>query len=484
MRRKLSEVDRGAAASGDESMFEGLWGLEALHSPRTPFKWEHLIALAIVFVSLVAGRWLYDGFFRLLRRDSTPPFQLANELTKRDNKALSISFAGFIAGLGLVTVGSLDGLKVQTDGLGKYILTFVVYQVVGILLMVVARIIIDKVVLRKVATAKGIIEEMNISIACVESAAVVGCAVIISTAAGGDNETNLGEDIAATLLYFAVGQVLLIAQLLLLDAASTICVRFNDHQVPLQQANSPSTSRRPSFTTQISAADVGDAPNVAAGLSFGLELFATALVIAIPIRVGYSLLATVIWVVVMLLVAMPGVHAFADRLVLRTANAAENVLVHQNWGASVLLGAVKVARIAAPTDHSVLTHRPPAQVSFAMVANAVYQRNCSVAPDASPYDVCDQSDLPWSKSLGDRLVHLSIPAVFEFQTLVDLVVFFALVLCAKLMLWLRLTLRQGAGLALHTTPQSSQGRFVSDCRPRLWRRRLWRRHGQSEVLLT
>ena len=127
MRRKLSEVDRGAATSGDESMFEGLWGLEALHSPRTPFKWEHLIALAIVFVSLVAGRWLYDGFFRLLRRDSTPPFQLANELTKRDNKALSISFAGFIAGLGLVTVGSLDGLKVQTDGLGKYILTFVVY---------------------------------------------------------------------------------------------------------------------------------------------------------------------------------------------------------------------------------------------------------------------------------------------------------------------------------------------------------------------
>ena len=119
-----------------------------------------------------------------------------------------------------------------------------------------------------------------------------------------------------------------------------------------------------------------------------------------------------------------------------------------------------------------------------MVANAVYQRNCSIAPDASPYDVCDQSDLPWSKSLGDRLVHLSIPAVFEFQTLVDLVVFFALVLCAKLMLWLRLTLRQGAGLALHTTPQSSQGRFVSDCRPRLWRRRLWRRHGQSEVLLT
>ena len=48
-------------------MFDGLWNLDVLHTQRTPFKWEHLVALLIVVLSLVAGRWMYDGFFRLLR---------------------------------------------------------------------------------------------------------------------------------------------------------------------------------------------------------------------------------------------------------------------------------------------------------------------------------------------------------------------------------------------------------------------------------
>lgn len=48
-------------------MFQGLWDLDVLNSPRTPFKWEHLVALIVVVLSLVAGRWMYDGFFRLLR---------------------------------------------------------------------------------------------------------------------------------------------------------------------------------------------------------------------------------------------------------------------------------------------------------------------------------------------------------------------------------------------------------------------------------
>ena len=63
--RQLSE-DAGSGEV-DDSMFAGLWNLDLLHTQRTPFKWEHLVALLIVVLSLVAGRWMYDGFFRLLR---------------------------------------------------------------------------------------------------------------------------------------------------------------------------------------------------------------------------------------------------------------------------------------------------------------------------------------------------------------------------------------------------------------------------------
>jgi hypothetical protein len=71
--RQLAELGSGETEADsmsvmeDDSMFQGLWDLDVLNSPRTPFKWEHLVALVIVVLSIVAGRWMYDGFFRLLR---------------------------------------------------------------------------------------------------------------------------------------------------------------------------------------------------------------------------------------------------------------------------------------------------------------------------------------------------------------------------------------------------------------------------------
>jgi|TARA_B100000768_G_scaffold135664_1_gene126533 hypothetical protein len=62
-----TEADSMSVIVEDDSMFQGLWDLDVLNSPRTPFKWEHLVALVIVVLSIVAGRWMYDGFFRLLR---------------------------------------------------------------------------------------------------------------------------------------------------------------------------------------------------------------------------------------------------------------------------------------------------------------------------------------------------------------------------------------------------------------------------------
>ena len=410
------------------------------------------------------------------RRGSETPFELANQLTKRDNKALCISFASFILGLGIITTGSLSGSDVQVlhacpatspgplayrtcadparvaraqeDGIGMYIGTFVAYQVLGIALMVLARFLIDKIVLRDMDTAKGIVEDMNISAACVEGAAVIGCTVLISTSASGDGPSlNLGQDLAATLLYFALGQLLLIGQLLLLNAASKYLYTYTEqHSAPLQQAGEASASAaggeastskppgfKPSFASRISSVGAEAAPNVAAGLSYGLEMVVTALVIAIPIRVGYSLLAAVIWVCIMLLVLMPFVHVFADKLILRTASAADNILVHHNWGVSLLVGVIKV--------------------SFALVANGVYQQNCSVAEGDSPYGECNQKDLPAAAEasvaagLGERLAHPAVPDIFKLQSCVDILVLLALILGAKLMLRLRYVFRKGLGEA-------------------------------------
>ena len=86
---------------------------------------------------------------------------------------------------------------------------------------------------------------------------------------------------------------------------------------------------------------------VAAGLTLGLELVAAALVIAIPIHVGYSLLAVVVWVAIMFVLILPIVDLFADKIILRGENATDNIVQQGNWGAALLMGAVKVKRPSA-----------------------------------------------------------------------------------------------------------------------------------------
>ena len=54
-----------------------------------------------------------SNVLRTSRRGSETPFELANQLTKRDNKALCISFASFILGIGIVTTGSLRGSDLE-----------------------------------------------------------------------------------------------------------------------------------------------------------------------------------------------------------------------------------------------------------------------------------------------------------------------------------------------------------------------------------
>ena len=62
-----TEVRRQVYDAGSGEANSSMWDLDVLNSSRTPFKWEHLVAFIIVVLSLVAGRWIYDGFFRLLR---------------------------------------------------------------------------------------------------------------------------------------------------------------------------------------------------------------------------------------------------------------------------------------------------------------------------------------------------------------------------------------------------------------------------------
>ena len=181
--------------------FNTVYGIYAC----TPFKWEYAVNLLLVIVWLVIARWMYDGYLRV--RGGAHGFTtLANELTKKDNPALAIDFASFLLSICIITRGSLTDLEPAIDN-ARYFGGFAVYQAVGVVALMIARVLNDVVMLRKVGSIEAMIKDCSVSVGCVQAGATVSTALIFAASAGGGEDSNFAEGLAATLVYWIIGQV-------------------------------------------------------------------------------------------------------------------------------------------------------------------------------------------------------------------------------------------------------------------------------------
>ena len=443
----------------------------------SPFKWQYLVCLIAVVVWLILGRWLYDLYMRLRRLGTSPPFSLATELTKNDNKALSVDFASYLFALCWITRGSLTDVAPAVDD-GRYFGSFFVYQAVGYVLILVARILNDKIMLRRVDNVKAMVEDRNIGVACAQAGATIGTAIILAASAGGVS-VNFGEGVAATLLFWVIGQVLrcqlasrppphgrthphphlpprslsqrphtppfaphpstcspplqalLITYSLLSDMVTSL---------PMVRAVTTRLVKRPerpdgaadsgavSDSDSENARDSGPtsllrqaaAGNVAAGLHLGCDMVHAAILIAAPITVGYSLLAWIVFVAVCLGLISPLLHVYLDHIVMRGAAYSVNILRHRNWGAALLLGSLKI-----------LT---------SLLLASLYSQNCAVG-NGLDYFECWPPKL--GGSLGEKLANVAVPDIFDWQSLLDLLMLLAVILFAKGVFFLRFACRNG-----------------------------------------
>ena len=102
-------------------------------------------------------------------------------------------------------------------------------QGLGFGFMLCVMLINDYVILRGVDNFKSIIEKRNIGTACVEGGSLISSAIVVAAAAAGQYKTStstatevienvdFGEGIAATLLYWAMGQGMLTTYVLVIN---------------------------------------------------------------------------------------------------------------------------------------------------------------------------------------------------------------------------------------------------------------------------
>ena len=155
-----------------------------------------------------------------LGQDLITPYKIQQQLTQKDNVALALSISGYYFGVILVFLGGLyQPFLVVADGTFGFTAEYwqdvglvFGYSIVGIIVLNIARIIVDRLVLHGFSTEDEIINDQNAGTGAVEFAVYVAVGLVIAGAISG--ETGGPE---TALAFLALGLVTLIVYTLLYE---------------------------------------------------------------------------------------------------------------------------------------------------------------------------------------------------------------------------------------------------------------------------
>lgn len=231
-------------------------------------------------------------------------FNLDEQLTEKDNVAAAISVGGYFIGITIIFAGALSGPSAGTLGVDIAVVTG--YTIGGIALLIISRIINQKLILYKFSTVKEIIEDQNPGTGVVEAGSYVASALIIAGSIHGEGGGPL-----ITLVFYAIGQACLVLFGLLYAKI-----------------------------TPYSLHDEIEQDNVAAGLGFAGGLVAIGIILMRAVSgdfVSWSADLTAVAIdVVIVFIYIIGVRFIFDKFILRNSDLMTEISKDKNIGAGLL----------------------------------------------------------------------------------------------------------------------------------------------------
>jgi uncharacterized membrane protein YjfL (UPF0719 family) len=108
----------------------------------------------------------------------TTHFDIHDEI-EGNNAAVGVAFGGNLIAIGLVTLKAVFG---EFTGWGESIVAFLIYGVIGFVLLYVMRLLIDLLILRTVKVSDALAVDRNLGVAFIESAVVISSAMVLFVA--------------------------------------------------------------------------------------------------------------------------------------------------------------------------------------------------------------------------------------------------------------------------------------------------------------
>ena len=265
--------------------------------------WRSLIFALVAFFLL----WLAKYINHL----ASPRYHLNEQLTGEDNKALSVSFVGYMLGIGIILLGVLeDESKANwfVNPLIDDLVSMFFWSLIGIVCLNLARIINDKFILRQFDNVKEIIEDKNVGTGVVQFGSYVGSALILRSIITSEGSFSFAWDVLDTFIYFFITQAFFV----LFGLFYQRLTKYDLH-------------------------DEIEKDNVAAGVAYGLTLLAIGVILSHSVSETHSLAAFAIWFIngVVLIILM---RFLVDKLILPNCELDDEIAKDQNWGVALLEG--------------------------------------------------------------------------------------------------------------------------------------------------
>ena len=146
--------------------------------------------------------FMFIVLFSKMINDLLTPYKVDDELTNKDNVALSTSIGGYFGATTIIFIGAFLG---PTRGIIMDLLFVGGYSIFGVVLLNISRFINDRLILYKFSNVKEIIEDRNVGTGAVQFGSYIASGLIVAGAIHGE-----GGGMLTAMAFFALGQIALI----------------------------------------------------------------------------------------------------------------------------------------------------------------------------------------------------------------------------------------------------------------------------------
>ena len=275
-----------------------------------------ILALLILFIGKLINSKLSD-------------YDLNKELTENDNKAIAISFSGFLLALCIVISGVLfspstvDYFDESASPFLQDIKMTVIWSAVGLALLLISRILCDKLMLPSFSNKVELVRDRNVGVGFVQAGSYISTAMVLRASLMSPVDAPLLEDIGLTVIWFIVSQLLIILY-------SIVYQKTTKHDIHQDLKND----------------------NAAVGVALAGNIVAFGILLSFFIGTYDSILGLIIWAL-LAIIMLAIVRFVVDKLILPNHSLSKELSEDRNWGAAAIeaITAIGTAMIITGAFH-------------------------------------------------------------------------------------------------------------------------------------